>query len=141
MRVISVIGHSNSGKTTLITRIIPLLSAAGKTAAVKHLGDHIIDLPPGKDTTKHFTAGAGISAGIDAGKTVMTMDGTDLYTVLDIYAYLGYAYCVIEGFKEEGFPCAVMGDLPCSHALCRNPTAEDLFALRDTFPEYIPHHV
>ncbi|HJJ36337.1 MAG TPA: molybdopterin-guanine dinucleotide biosynthesis protein B [Methanocorpusculum sp.] len=140
MKVINIIGHSNSGKTTLIRKLIPLLAEIGKTGAVKHMGHHCIELPDGKDTTVHYEAGAAMGAGIDAEKTVLTLQGTDVYTILDIYAYLGFDYCVIEGFKEEGFACAVLGDLEAKNILARNPTAEELFRLRDSFPDYVPRH-
>jgi molybdopterin-guanine dinucleotide biosynthesis protein MobB len=53
------VGYKNSGKTTLIVRLIPELAALGlSVSAVKHV-HHAIDLDqPGKDTYAHRTAGA-----------------------------------------------------------------------------------
>jgi len=138
MRVINIIGHSNSGKTTLVTKVVPLLAKMGTVCTIKHMGHHIWELPPGKDTTVHFEAGASCGAGIDAEKTVLTLRGTDVYLILDFYAWMGYEYAVVEGFKEEGFSCAVLGDLVADNCILTDPTVEELFAARDLFDEYVP---
>ncbi|MCW5695127.1 MAG: molybdopterin-guanine dinucleotide biosynthesis protein B [Bauldia sp.] len=54
-----VVGWKNSGKTTLITRLIPALGARGiSVSTIKHV-HHAIDLDePGKDTFRHREAGA-----------------------------------------------------------------------------------
>ncbi len=141
MKVINLIGHSNSGKTTTLAKLIPMLAAVGRVGSVKHMGHHIWDLPEGKDTTIHFEAGSTCSAGIDADKTVLTLRGTDVYTILDIYTVLGYDYAVVEGFKEEGLPAVVLGNLEADNILYRDLSAEEIFAARDSFPDYIPRHV
>lgn len=143
MKIINIIGHSNSGKTTIIARLVPMLADISKVGTIKHMGHHVWELPKGKDTTIHFNAGAACGAGIDAEKTVLTLRGTDLYTILDIYSLLGFDYCVVEGFKEVGFSAAVLGDLEAKKAIMHNPTPEEIFAARDSFDEYVPrlHHV
>ncbi|MDO5846376.1 MAG: molybdopterin-guanine dinucleotide biosynthesis protein B [Methanocorpusculum sp.] len=138
MKIINIIGHSNSGKTTRIAKLVPMLAEIARVGTIKHMGHHIWELPKGKDTTIHFTAGAECSAGIDAEKTVLTLRGTDLYTILYIYAMLGYDYCVVEGFKEVGFSAAVLGNLEAEKAILRDPTPEEIFAARDRFDEYVP---
>ncbi|HKM41215.1 MAG TPA: molybdopterin-guanine dinucleotide biosynthesis protein B [Methanocorpusculum sp.] len=138
MRIINIIGHSNSGKTTIITKLVPLLAKVGTVGTIKHMGHHIWELPPGKDTTVHFEAGAACGAGIDVEKTMLTLRGTDVYTVLDFYAWMGYDYAVVEGFKEESFSCAVLGDLEAENVILTNPTLEELFAARNLFDEYVP---
>lgn len=57
--VISVVGYSNSGKTTMLLKIISELKSRGyRVATVKHHhGDFDIDIP-GKDTWRHREAGA-----------------------------------------------------------------------------------
>ena len=57
--ILSFVGRSNSGKTTLIERVIPELVRAGyKVATVKHAG-HGFDLDTeGKDSWRHKQAGA-----------------------------------------------------------------------------------
>jgi len=57
--VVSVVGKSDSGKTTLICGLIPELKRRGyKVATIKH-DVHGFDIDkPGKDTWKHARAGA-----------------------------------------------------------------------------------
>lgn len=59
MQVIAIVGYKNSGKTTLITRLIPALGQLGlSVSTIKHV-HHTIDLDqPGKDTYAHREAGA-----------------------------------------------------------------------------------
>ncbi len=61
--IISVVGWSNSGKTTLICKLIPELNRRGyRVATVKH-DVHGFDWDqPGKDTWLHRKAGAAVSA-------------------------------------------------------------------------------
>lgn len=138
MRVINVIGHSNSGKTTLVSRLVPMLAEVGSVATVKHMGHHVWELPAGKDTTVHFAGGSAATAGIDAEKTVMSLRTTDVYEILDFYAWKGYDFAVVEGFKEEGFSCVVLGDLAAEHVVVRDADAEQVFLMRDLFDVYVP---
>jgi molybdopterin-guanine dinucleotide biosynthesis protein B len=58
-RVLGIVGWSGAGKTTLITKLIPLLSRRGlKVATLKH-AHHAFDVDqPGKDSYEHRKAGA-----------------------------------------------------------------------------------
>lgn len=58
-RVLGVVGWSGSGKTALITKLIPLLVQRGlKVATLKH-AHHAFDIDqPGKDSYEHRKAGA-----------------------------------------------------------------------------------
>lgn len=138
MRIISIVGHSNSGKTTLITRLVPELAKIARVATIKHLGHHTFILPEGKDTTRHYEAGAVCGAGIDGDKTVLTLRDIDVFTVLDFYAFMGYDYVVIEGFKELGYPCVALGDLFPEKSLLHDPTVDEILKLRDSFAIYEP---
>ena len=59
MRIIGLAGWSGAGKTTLVTRLIPIFIARGlKVSTVKHAHKGFdIDLP-GKDSHRHREAGA-----------------------------------------------------------------------------------
>jgi molybdopterin-guanine dinucleotide biosynthesis protein B len=57
--IISIVGKSNSGKTTLIERLIPALKARGyRIATIKHAGHDFDADQPGKDSHRHKKAGA-----------------------------------------------------------------------------------
>jgi len=59
MRVIGLAGWSGAGKTTLITRVIPVLVRRGlKVATVKHAHQNFDIDRPGKDSWRHREAGA-----------------------------------------------------------------------------------
>ena len=59
MNAIGIVGWKNSGKTTLVSRLIPVLQARGlSVSTIKHV-HHDVDLDlPGKDTFVHRQAGA-----------------------------------------------------------------------------------
>jgi molybdopterin-guanine dinucleotide biosynthesis protein B len=60
MRVLSIVGHSNSGKTTLITNIVPILAKRGlKVLVVKHSMEFEID-KEGKDSWRIFNSGVDV---------------------------------------------------------------------------------
>ncbi|RQW06400.1 MAG: molybdopterin-guanine dinucleotide biosynthesis protein B, partial [Calditrichaeota bacterium] len=46
MKIIQIVGRSNSGKTTFIRNLVPQLKKTGKVAVIKHLGDHDYQLEP-----------------------------------------------------------------------------------------------
>ena len=55
----AVSGVKNSGKTTLITKLLPVLTGRGlKVATIKHDGHDFQTDVPGTDTFAHFRAGA-----------------------------------------------------------------------------------
>ena len=136
MKLIHVIGHSCSGKTTFIAGLIERLLPFGRVATVKHLGHHRFGLAPGKDTTVFFEHGAVISAGIDDEKSVLSLDTTNIEDILDIYLDYGIDFVVIEGFKETRIRGIVMGDLESSDAIFRNPTHDEVMKGIWMFPEY-----
>lgn len=55
----AISGVKNSGKTTLITKLIPILTEKGlKVATIKHDGHEFAPDVPGTDTWAHLQAGA-----------------------------------------------------------------------------------
>ena len=58
-RIIGVAGWKGSGKTTLVTRLLPVLTGRGFTVStVKHAHDGFEVDFPGKDSHRHRAAGA-----------------------------------------------------------------------------------
>lgn len=58
-RVLGIVGWSGSGKTVLITKLIPLLKQRGLTVATLKHAHHSFDVDqPGKDSYEHRKAGA-----------------------------------------------------------------------------------
>jgi len=121
--IVSFVGRSNSGKTTLIERVIPELVRAGyKVATVKHAG-HGFDLDTeGKDSWRHKRAGASSVVVLSKGSMAMFADVSDQMHVEDVRdRFLDHTYDLIiaEGWKHEGYPKIVVvreqiGEIPIS---------------------------
>lgn len=107
--VCQFVGYKNSGKTTLICLLIPLLKQLGHTVAViKHDAHDFfqIDLPE-TDTWRQREAGAtGIAITSASRTTRMEEQGSGLSEL--IASFVNYDYILIEGFKSESYPKVVM---------------------------------
>jgi molybdopterin-guanine dinucleotide biosynthesis protein B len=132
--VLHIVGHSGSGKTTFITRLVVELRKLGTVATIKHLGHHSYALPEGKDTTLFFESGVNSSEGIDSEKSVILLRDPDLLHALDRLANLGMDFAIIEGFKSVEIPGIVFGDLPVPNALMTDPTIEQVINGLSVFP-------
>jgi molybdopterin-guanine dinucleotide biosynthesis protein B len=121
--ILCFVGRSNSGKTTLIERVIPELVRAGyKVATVKHAG-HGFDLDTeGKDSWRHKRAGASSVMILSKGSMAMFADVSDQMKVEEVRdRFLDHTYDLIiaEGWKNEGYPKIVIvreqiGEIPIS---------------------------
>lgn len=105
MKAIGFIGYSNSGKTTLIEKLLPLLSARGlRVSAVKN-AHHGFDMDrPGKDSYRYREAGAG-QVLIATGQrwALLTETPRGAASLEDLLARLDPCDLVlVEGFKSEG---------------------------------------
>lgn len=136
MKIIHIVGRSNSGKTTFINRLIPVLKQQGTVAVVKHLGDHEFGLETGKDTTEFFNNGADIVTGIDSEKSVIALHKNTLEETLRILCNQGMDFVLIEGFKTKSYKKIVIGDLCIENCVIRNPTIAQVMDSLDEFEEY-----
>jgi molybdopterin-guanine dinucleotide biosynthesis protein MobB len=135
LKVLHIVGHSGSGKTTFITRLVVELQKIGTVATIKHLGHHRYEIPEGKDTTLFFEAGVNCSEGIDDEKSVVLLRDPDLLHALYRLADFGMDFAIIEGFKSIEIPGIVFGDLPVPDALMTDPTIEQVIHDLRIFPE------
>jgi len=138
MKIIQVVGRSNTGKTTFIKQLISKLKPIGQVAVIKHLGDHEFELEKGKDTTGFFDVGADISVGIDSDKSVFAIRKNSLDDTLQILFDQGMHFVIIEGFKQRAFPRIVIGDLITDHCVLTNPYPDEVIASLDVFEEFCP---
>lgn len=121
--IISFVGRSNSGKTTLIERVIPELVRAGyRVATVKHAG-HGFDLDTeGKDSWRHKRAGASSVIVMSRGSLAMFADVPEEMKVEEIrdrFLDGSYDLIIAEGWKSEGYLKIVVireqvGEVPVS---------------------------
>jgi molybdopterin-guanine dinucleotide biosynthesis protein MobB len=104
LTVIGFYGYSNSGKTTLIERLIRDLKTEGYRVAAVKVSGHEPELDePGKDTWRYAQAGAGVVALASKGGTAFLVDGTlDMATILDVLAVTRHPDIVlVEGARTD----------------------------------------
>ncbi len=132
--IISVVGKSNVGKTTLLEKLLPELKKRGyRVATIKHdVHGFSID-QPGKDTWKHARAGADIVV-ISSFEKMATIEKVDRERTLDeIGAKLENVDIIItEGYKRQDKPKIEVHRAEVSDTLlCEK---EELFALATDTP-------
>jgi len=137
MKIIHVVGNSNSGKTTFIKNLIPELKKKGKVAVIKHLGDHTHNIEEGKDTTVFFNAGADISVGIDSDKAVAAIRKNTLDDVLGMLFDQEMDFAIIEGFKQRSFPKIVIGNLTADTSILTNPSVDEVISSLNLFENFL----
>jgi len=101
--IIAVVGYSNSGKTTLIVKLVKELKSRGfRIATIKHHHETISLDVPGKDTWKYSAAGADIVVLASPG-SVNIIENTPEDLTLDNLAsrITGVDLIIAEGFKRE----------------------------------------
>jgi molybdopterin-guanine dinucleotide biosynthesis protein MobB len=136
MKIIQIVGNSNSGKTTFIKNLIPELKKIGNVAVIKHLGDHTYHIEEGKDTTIFFDAGADISVGIDSHKAVVAIHTITLEDIFGMLFDQGMDFVVIEGFKKRSFPKIVIGSLSADRCILTNPAVSEVITSLNFFENF-----
>lgn len=103
--VLSIVGKSESGKTTLIEKLIPELKRRGyRVGVVKH-AHHGFDLDqPGKDSYRHRQAGANTVMIASPGQMALVkeMPGMRLADLVPFFADMDLL--ITEGFKRDAAP-------------------------------------
>lgn len=118
MKAVSIVGVSDSGKTTLVERLVEAFDDDCRVGTVKSM-HHDFELDEaGKDTHRHRTAGAERVVGITPSLTASFVPrGRDDYEdeqdalagVLDEFD-AGVDVVLVEGFRETDLPTVVVGD-------------------------------
>jgi len=104
-QIISIVGRSESGKTTLIEKLIPEIKKRGyRVGTIKH-AHHGFDIDKeGKDSWRHKAAGAETVLVSSPGKIAMLKDKRN-DTLNDLKRYFDDMDIVItEGYKRENTP-------------------------------------
>ncbi len=105
--IVSVIGQSKSGKTTLIEGLIAELKSRDyRVATIKHAAQDINLDEPGKDSWRHLQAGSEATALVSRDKVRLIKSITPDDTLDEIARILGDDYDIIltEGFKQADAP-------------------------------------
>jgi molybdopterin-guanine dinucleotide biosynthesis protein B len=105
--IVSIIGISESGKTTLMEKLIRELKSRNyRIATVKHTAEEATLDKPGKDTWRHLQAGSEVTVLASENGMVMMKPVTSEGTLDEIARLFGEDYDIIlaEGFKQSDAP-------------------------------------
>ena len=120
--IVSIVGQSESGKTTLIEKLIPLLTQRGyRIGTIKHT-HHAVDIDrSGKDSARHRTAGAETVMLASPGRIAM-FKATASESLDGLIRYFDDVDLLItEGYKRENKPkIEVLRAAVGSELLCRD---------------------
>lgn len=108
---VAFIGYQNSGKTTLVEKVIAELTARGlRVGSVKHHGHHHFDIDvPGKDSWRHAEAGSRHVGLICANRYAEYADTDEELPLDDLLArYTDVDVVIVEGYKTAGLPNVVV---------------------------------
>ena len=104
---VSFVGRQNSGKTTLLEKIIAELTRQGlAVGTLKHHGhpDFEIDIP-GKDSYRHRAAGSKATAILSSKRLALTCDLTQEISCSEALELMpNYDLVLVEGFRGIGLP-------------------------------------
>jgi molybdopterin-guanine dinucleotide biosynthesis protein MobB len=107
--ILSIVGFSNSGKTTLLEKMIPLLKAKGYSVGViKHTGHDFSLDQPGKDSYRFIQSGADEVALVGSGQIGLRgkIDESDplILDRIEQTFFPKQDILLTEGFKKVGKP-------------------------------------
>lgn len=105
MKAIGFIGYSNSGKTTLIEKLIPIFHARGLNVSAIKNAHHGFDMDrPGKDSYRYRDAGAMQVLIATASRWALLTETPDRSATLDelLQELAPCDLVIVEGFKSEG---------------------------------------
>ncbi|NHN43241.1 molybdopterin synthase [Halorubellus sp. JP-L1] len=164
MHVVSVVGASDAGKTTVVEALVDRLAERGSVGTIKHLThDPDVDTD-GKDTARHRAAGADETYGlVDDAHDALDVDGSDagggdatvasggewfatgrdlsLPDALDRLAPR-HDYAVVEGYSGSSLPKVALGERDVADPLLERasgPDALDFDAVVDAIDDLEPH--
>jgi molybdopterin-guanine dinucleotide biosynthesis protein B len=121
--VISIVGKSGTGKTTLLERLIPELKRRGfKVGTVKHDVHGFQMDKPGKDSWRHKEAGATITVISSPYQIGMVMDVDHDHNLDELSRFFtGVDLILAEGYKRGDKPkVEIFRTEVHSEPLCRN---------------------
>lgn len=129
-RVLSVVAKTNTGKTTLLERLIPALKDRGWSVGVLKHHSHTSSFDtPGKDTYRLAEAGADMIVGaspVQIATFRRREEGDDLETTIQTL-FAGLDLVLTEGYKRGPYPkLEVHRAARSSEILC---SADELLAL------------
>ena len=106
MKIVSIVGKKNTGKTSLTVKVIEELTKRGyNVASIKH-SHHSIEMDKeNTDTWKHKQAGANLVVGVGSTTFFNVRQEMDLNRILFLIKHMDeFDYVIIEGYKRYNYP-------------------------------------
>ena len=107
MKAFGITGASGSGKTMLVTAMLPVLRARGLDVSTIKNAHHGYDLHrPGKDSWLHRASGASVVMLVSGGRWALLREATEEECALDaLLARMAPVDLVlVEGFRASAIP-------------------------------------
>lgn len=138
---LQIIGHKNSGKTTVIEDFLTLLKQRQQSVCVLKHDPHQAQMDhPGTDTDKFTTAGAQ-TAVLVTNQAVMshqkTLQAPQAKTLVQTYAKPGQ-FCLLEGFKTAPYPKVVL--LRPGETAAVFAGIKQIIAFTSLYPQAVPQN-
>jgi len=145
--IVGFAAFSGTGKTTLLTAIIPLLKQRGyRIAMVKH-AHHQFDVDkPGKDSHELRKAGANQMLIASSKRWVLMVENTDdtgdpsLQQMINQLDSTKADIILVEGFKTEAFPKIELHRISANSHLIY-PDDKNIIAVASDTPLDLPEHL
>ncbi|QWG35659.1 molybdopterin-guanine dinucleotide biosynthesis protein B [Bacillus mycoides] len=105
--ILQIVGYQNSGKTTLVEKMVHALAEREmKVATIKHHGHGGFPEVAQKDSERHRKAGAVVSSVEGAGLLSLSSlrDEWSLQEIIRLYEFFEVDTILIEGYKKENYP-------------------------------------
>lgn len=107
-KIVQIVGFKNTGKTTLISKLIPIMNDLNyKAAVIKHDVHGFDSDVAGTDTYKLRQAGAVATAITSPWRTAIIEERETSLQSLIAYFH-AYDLVIVEGFKQEDYPKLVL---------------------------------
>ncbi|MBQ9026631.1 MAG: molybdopterin-guanine dinucleotide biosynthesis protein B [Methanobrevibacter sp.] len=106
MKIVSIVGRKNTGKTSLTVKVIEELAKRGyNVASIKH-SHHSIEMDKeNTDTWKHKQAGANLVVGVGSTTFFNARKEHDLNRILYLLKHFDdFDFVIIEGYKTYNYP-------------------------------------
>ena len=106
MKIVSIVGKKNTGKTSLTVKVIEELTKRGyNVASIKH-SHHSIEMDKeNTDTWKHKQAGANLVVGVGSTTFFNVKAEYDLNRILYLLKHFdNFDFVIIEGYKAYNYP-------------------------------------
>lgn len=146
-KIIAISGIKNSGKTTLIEKLIPLLKLKGlNIATIKHDGHDFQPDVEGTDSYRHSKAGAYGTGIFSNNRWMIIKEEKDIHIKTLIQEFPEADLIILEGFKYSDYPkVEIVRGINSNAPVSKKETVlcyiSDLEKFYDDIPQFQLHEI